>query len=119
MAMKASRIVLIVFLLLVVAVVILSQLGQRVPSHAVLRLEIQGPVAEEDWPDFGARFWEGDVVVFRKLLDGLERAKNDPKIAGVSLEIKSVGMGLAQIQELRTKLAELTAAGKFCTTYME
>jgi protease-4 len=119
MAMKTSRIVLIVFLLLVVVVVILSQLGQRVPSHAVLRLEIQGQVAEEDWPDFGARFWEGDVVVFRKLLDGLERAKNDPKIAGVSLEIKSVGMGLAQIQELRTKLAELAAAGKFCTTYME
>ncbi|MGH9777398.1 MAG: signal peptide peptidase SppA [Candidatus Acidiferrales bacterium] len=119
MAMKTSRIVLIVFLLLVGIVVVLSQLGQRVADKTVLRLEVQGPVAEEDWPDFSARFWEGDVVVFRKLLEGLERAKNDPKIAGVSLEVKSVGMGFAQIQELRTKLAELTAAGKFCTTYLE
>ena len=119
MAMKTSRIVLIVFLLLVAIVVVISQLGQRVADKTVLRLEVQGQVAEEDWPDFSARFWEGDVVVFRKLLAGLERAKNDPKIAGVSLEVKSVGMGFAQIQELRTKLAELTAAGKFCTTYVE
>ena len=44
MAMKKSRIILIVFLLLVAVVVVISQLGQRIPSQTVLRLEIQQAV---------------------------------------------------------------------------
>lgn len=119
MAMKPSRIILIIVLLIIALGVAVSQLTQRVPDKTVLRLEIQGRVEEEDWPDFSARVWEGDVVVFRRLLEALERAKHDDSIVGVSLEVKSVGMGFAQIQELRTKLAELTAAGKWCTTYLE
>ncbi len=119
MAMKPSRIILIIVLLIIALGVAVSQLSHRVPGKTVLRLEVQGRVEEEDWPDFGARVWEGDVVVFRRVLEALERAKHDDSIVGVSLEVKSVGMGLAQIQELRTKLAELTAAGKWCTSYLE
>ncbi|HXE74321.1 MAG TPA: signal peptide peptidase SppA [Candidatus Xenobia bacterium] len=119
MAMKPSRIILIVVLLIIAIVVAVSQLSQRVPEKTVLRLEVSGRVEEEDWPDFSAKVWEGDVIVFRRILEALDRAKRDDNIAGVSLEIKNVGMGLAQIQELRTKLAEFTAAGKWCTSYLE
>lgn len=120
MAVRKGRLFLILLVLAAVGLIVAGMLGRRVPEKTVLELTIAAPVAEEDWPDFGARFWEGDVVVFRNLLDALERAKTDPHIAGVSLEVQgNAGMNFAKLQELRAKLGELTAAGKFCTAYLE
>jgi len=119
MAVRKGRVFLIFLLLVVVALIVLGQLGQRVPEKTVLRLTLDHQVAEEDWPNFQAKVWEGDVVVFRHLLEALERAKTDERIAGVSVEIDSPRMGLAKIQEVRRKLAELGKAGKFCTAYLD
>jgi protease-4 len=82
-------------------------------------MSLNGRVAEEDWPSFEARVWEGDVIVFRDLLEALDRAAEDDRIAGVSLEVQWPGMSFAKIQELRAKLREFTASGKFCTAYLE
>lgn len=119
MAMKKSHIILIILLLVAAVFAIVIQLGDRVGSKTVLVLMLDKPVAEEDWPDFSARFWEGEVVVFRNLIEALERARRDEHIAGVSLEIHHVGMGVSQIQELRAKLQELAGSGKFCVAYLE
>ncbi len=120
MAVKKGRLFLIVLLLGAVGLIIAGALSQAVPEKTVLELTLGTPVAEEDWPDFGARFWEGDVVVFRDLLEALDRAKRDDRVAGVSLEVSSnAGMNFGKMQELRAKLGELTAAGKFCTAYLE
>ena len=120
MAVKKGRLFLILLLVAAVGLIITGTLGQAVPKKTVLELTLAAPVAEEDWPDFGARFWEGEVVVFRDLLEGLDRARRDARIAGVSLEIHSnAGMNFGKMQELRAKLGELTAAGKFCTVYLE
>jgi len=120
MAVKKGRLFLILLLVVAVGLIIAGVLGRRVPDKTVLELTLGQQVAEEDWPDFGARFWEGEVVVFRNLLEALDRARRDDRIAGVSLEVNgNGGMNFAKMQELRAKLAELTAAGKFCTAYLE
>lgn len=119
MAVKKGRVVLVILLVLVVGLVIAGQLSRRIPSKTVLKLRVAGPVAEEDWPDLSARFWEGDVTVFRHWLEALDRAQRDDRIAGVSLEVRGVGMNFGKMQELRHKLAEFAASGKFCTSYLE
>lgn len=119
MALRKGRIFLVVLLLLVVALVVVGQLGQRVPQKTVLRITLDQQVEEEDWPDFQGRLWEGEVIVFRHVLEALERAKTDGRIVGVSVEVASPRMGLAKIQELRRKLAELSQAGKFCAAYLD
>jgi len=120
MAVKKGRLFLLLLLVAAVGLIIAGTLGQAVPDKTVLELTLASPIAEEDWPDFGARFWEGDVVVFRDLLAALDRAKRDDRIAGISLEVSSnAGMNFGKMQELRAKLGELTAAGKFCTAYLE
>jgi len=111
MAVKKGRLFLLLLLVAAVGLIIAGTLGQAVPDKTVLELTLAAPVAEEDWPDFGARFWEGDVVVFRDLLAALDRAKRDDRIAGISLEVSSnAGMNFGKMQELRAKLGELTAA---------
>ncbi|MBI2955947.1 MAG: signal peptide peptidase SppA [Acidobacteria bacterium] len=119
MAVRVGRAILILILLLVVALVIIGQWSQRIPAQTVLRLTLDKPVAEEDWPDLSARFWEGEVTVLRDLLEALDRAKRDDRIVGVSLEIDEAQMNFGKLQELRTKLADFVASGKFCTAYLE
>lgn len=119
MALRRGRVVLILLVVVVVGLVVAGTLGQRVPEKTVLEIELSGRVAEEDWPDFRARFWEGEVIVLRNLLEALDRARRDDRIAGVSLEVHNAGMSFGKMQELRAKLAEFTASGKFCTAYLE
>jgi protease-4 len=119
MTLRKGRLFLLLFLGFVVLVVIAGQLVRRIPDHTVLELQVSGSVAEEDWPDLAARFYEGEVTIFRQWVEALDRAQRDDRVAGVSLEISSVGMGFAKIQELRAKLAMFTAGGKFCTAYLE
>ena len=119
MAIKKRYIFLILVAVLVVGLVIAGQIATRIPSGSVLTLTIAGQVAEEDWPDLSARMFEGDVTVFRTLLEALDRAQHDDRIAGVSLEVQNVGMNFGKVQELRDKLQALVASGKFCTTYLE
>ncbi|MGH9862561.1 MAG: signal peptide peptidase SppA, partial [Candidatus Acidiferrales bacterium] len=119
MAMRKGRFFLLLLLLLFVGLFLVGQLARRVPEKTVLVLSIDRAVEEEDWASLDARFWEGDVVVFRHILEALERARKDERIAGVSVEIKWVEMSFGKIQELRQKLQEFTASGKFCTVYMQ
>ncbi len=118
MARRKGPVVLIILFLVLLVVVVVGQLG-RVPEKTVLKLTLSGAVAEEDWPSFNARFWEGEVTVFRDLLEALDRAGRDPRIAGVSLEVFAPEISFGKAQELRAKLAEFTSQGKFCTAYLQ
>jgi protease IV len=59
-----------------------------------------------------------DVTPVRPLHDQLRRALEDPLTRGVFLDLRGVG-NLAQIEELRPRLARLRAAGKPVVAFME
>jgi len=119
MAVRKRHLILVILLVFLVGGIIAGQLARRVAPGTVLTLSLDRPVEEEDWPSFDARLWEGEVVVFRHLLESLERARHDQRIAGVSLEVETLRMSFGRIQELRRKLEEFTASGKFCTAYLQ
>ena len=60
----------------------------------------------------------GDVTPVRPLHDQLRRALEDPLTRGVFLDLGGVG-NMAQIEELRPRLARLRAAGKPVVAFME
>ena len=59
-----------------------------------------------------------DVTPVRPLHDQLQRALEDPLTRGVFLDLGGVG-NMAQIEELRPRLARLRAAGKPVVAFME
>ncbi len=59
-----------------------------------------------------------DVTPVRPLHDQLQRALEDPLTRGVFLDLRGVG-NMAQIEELRPRLARLRAAGKPVVAFME
>jgi protease-4 len=59
-----------------------------------------------------------DVTPVRPLHDQLQRALEDPLTRGVFLDLRGVG-NMAQLEELRPRLARLRAAGKPVVAFME
>ena len=54
-----------------------------------------------------------------EILRNIENAKTDPNIKGIYLELSSIPTSTATLQELRAKLAEFKASGKFIVCYGE
>ncbi|MBI4462713.1 MAG: signal peptide peptidase SppA [Acidobacteria bacterium] len=119
MTRKRLRVVALVLLGLLVVAVVGSQLSRRIPSQTVLEITVSGEVAEEPPPNLQARMWMGDVQVLRDVLEALDRARADARIAGVVVRIQPFSMNLAKVQELRAKLGEFGQSGKFSLAFLE
>ncbi|MEV7964939.1 signal peptide peptidase SppA [Sphaerisporangium sp. NPDC088356] len=53
------------------------------------------------------------------VLEGLRRARKDPRVKGLVVKLGGRPMGLAMVQELRTAIVQLRAAGKLTVAYAE
>lgn len=87
----------------------------RVPEKFVLTLDLDKSLAEGG----NSRFTFGKVVTHQDALIAIRRAKDDPRVVGISATISQQAHGLAQTQELRDVLAEFRASGKPSWIYAE
>lgn len=53
------------------------------------------------------------------ILKNIEKAAADPNIEGIYLDLSEISAGMATIQEIRHKLLEFKASGKFIVAYSE
>ncbi len=53
------------------------------------------------------------------ILKNIEKAAADPNIEGIYLDLSEISAGMATIQEVRQKLIEFKASGKFIVAYSE
>ena len=60
-----------------------------------------------------------DASGLNDILRNIERAKTDPNIKGIYLELSSIPTSTATLQEIRDKLIEFKESGKFLVTYGE
>jgi len=49
---------------------------------------------------------DAEVMSLNKILTAIENAKNDDNIKGISLELKGLSAGIAQVQDIRNKLLD-------------
>ncbi|MFQ5925974.1 MAG: signal peptide peptidase SppA [Terriglobia bacterium] len=119
MARKRIKVIGWILLTLLVLAVVGRQLGRRIPSQTVLVVRLGGTIVEEPPVDLEAQMWMGDVQVLRDVLEALERARTDERIAGVLVRIHPFAMNMAKIQELRAKIEEFNSSGKFSLAFLE
>jgi len=67
----------------------------------------------------GLRNNVSDMSGLNDIIANIDEAKNDEKIAGIFLELSSVGTSTANIEELRHHIASFRESGKFVITYGE
>jgi protease-4 len=91
----------------------------RVPSKAVLRLDLERAIPEAAPEDPFTAFRSEAPLTLRDLTETLERAGSDDRVAGLVARIGSSPMGLARLQEIRDAVKAFRAKKKFAVAYSE
>ncbi len=109
---------------LIVAAAALLRLGLRkeipsVPSRTVLRLDLEREIPEAAPETPLSAFRAASPVTLRDVVEELERAGDDSRVAGLVARIGAVPIGLAQVQELRDAVRAFRAKKKFAVAFSE
>lgn len=130
MAMSKTRKVLLIvggllFVFILVAIigfaVVFSSMGKTsVPENSVLVLKVSGSLPDYAPDDPTARiFGISQPQSFTSLLTQLRKAKVDPRVGGVFLDIDFPQIGWGKAEELREAIKDFRASGKPIYSYME
>lgn len=119
---KIVKIILALIAVVVVLEVVVLSVGsfsERVEKNTVLTLKIEGEIEERPPQDSLAEAFLGTSTTVSDIVEALDRASTDPRIAGVEIVVGESTLGIAKIQQLRRKLADFHRAGKFSVAYLE
>jgi protease-4 len=110
----------LIFVLLGLGLWFLAAPGEKpLADNSILTLDFSKPLAEGAAEDGIERVFLGGQSTLRDVLDGIERAQDDPRVKGVLARIGDTELGTAQAQELRDALAPFRAKGKFALAYAD
>ena len=86
--------------------------------HIKWTTPIQDRVSDNPFEDFDFATMESNKPVgLNTILKNLDKAIDDPKIAGIFLDMESIPAGISTIEEIRNKLEEFKETGKFIISY--
>jgi protease-4 len=108
-----------IVVLVEVIVLIVVTVSRRVRSHTVLTFRIEGEVPEQPPQDPFSQLLGVRPLTVTDMVEGLDRARSDPRITGVEVRVGLSTMNMAKMQEVRQKLREFDRAGKFSVAYLE
>lgn len=90
-----------------------------VPGKVILELNLETGLVEAIPNDPIANIMMSDVTTVRDMVDGLERAGNDERVAGVVARLGGTTMGMAQAQEIRDAIINFRSKNKFTIAFAE
>ncbi|HUY48961.1 MAG TPA: signal peptide peptidase SppA [Streptosporangiaceae bacterium] len=97
----------------------ITRLRQRRTAPLILELDLTGGIAEEPPADPLSALATMHRPRLADLLDGLRRARTDDRVQALVAKVGGRRIGLAQVQELRTAIAEFAGAGKLTVAWAE
>jgi protease-4 len=110
----------VVFVLwIMVAAIAFRSPVSHVPSKTVLEVNLETGLLEDLPDDPVAKALMSNTPVVRDLVEGLERASNDHRVAGVVARLGAAPIGMAQLQELRDAVRSFRAHNKFAIAFAE
>ncbi|GAA3839373.1 S49 family peptidase [Sphaerisporangium flaviroseum] len=92
---------------------------QRRNAPLVLELDLTDGLSEGPPADPLSAILSMRKTRLADVLEGLRRARRDPRVKGLVVKIGGRPMGLAMVQELRTAVVQLRAAGKLTVAFAE
>lgn len=91
----------------------------RLPGDMVLSIRFSGPVVERAADDPFAELTGNAPMSYRDIRRALIQAADDDRVTGVRIRIDSSGAGFATLQEIRSLLGRVRAAGKWTAAYFD
>jgi protease-4 len=111
--------VVVIAIWIMVAAIVLRSPGGHVPGKTVLEVNLETGLMEDVPDDPVAKALTANTPVVRDLVEGLERASSDQRVAGVVARLGAAPMGMAQLQELRDAIRSFRAHRKFAIAFAE
>lgn len=94
----------------------------KISENTILHIQWKGEIKDrsDDNPfanfDFATMESKKPTGLY-EILNNIEKASNDDRIAGIFLDMESIPAGIATIEEIRDKLLEFKESGKFIISY--
>ncbi len=111
-------VVCLVILIFVVATFARSTKG-KVPARAILEINLETSLFEEAPDDPFLRLSGQNIPGLRDIVEALEKAKDDTRVAGLIARIGAAPISLAQAQEIRDAVAAFREKKKFAVAFSE
>lgn len=121
--------IVMIFLSLVILISIIGSLVStdetpKVEDNSVLHITLSDPMPdrtnENPFHNFSFSNFKPDLALgLDKFLTTIKHAKTDDKIKGIYLDISSVPMGMANLEEVRAALLDFKTSGKWIVSYSE
>lgn len=119
-----TSLLLFFFMIGIVSSLVPEQEVVSINPNAVIKLTLDRPIVERsshnpldeiDLSSMSRRNVDG----LNELLSNLAKAKNDPNVAGIYLEISSIDAGISTVKEIRQALVDFKKSGKFVIAYSD
>lgn len=93
----------------------------RVKDNSVLVMRIKREISDKATEDAIGIFEneETGTLGLNQIISTLQKAADDDRIKGISMEMNDVAAGLAQLQEIRQELLDFKESGKFIAAYAD
>ncbi len=91
----------------------------KIEPHSFLYLKLDQPIVDRKPNNPFNFFSRRQDIGLNDLLENIKKAKDDPNIDGIHLELAYIVGGLGTIEEIRNALLDFKKSGKFITVYGE
>jgi len=103
----------------IVIAVLLTGRKPKVPGKAILEVNLEQPMVEYVPNQPFLQVMMKDRLVVRDVVDALDRAADDTRVAGLVARVGSEQMGMAEVQEIREAVQRFRAKKKFAVAFAE
>lgn len=109
----------VALIVLGLAVWVIAPGDDEVEDGTVLLLALSGSLAETPNTSPLANLLRRGRPTMRDVLDALEKARGDDRVAGIVADLGGIRLSLAQVQELRDAVTRFRDGGKFAHAYAD
>ncbi len=118
----SSIVIFLMFMGVISAIVASSDKEVKVEENSILFVDLKQEIVDRasDDPFQGFNFTSfgpNSPIGLNQILKAIDKAKVDPKIKGILLELDAVNTGAATTEEIRNALLDFKSSGKFILAY--
>ena len=116
---KTILVVVVIVVTLSVFAILGTMYARRIKPNTLLTVRIEDEIPERAPENSLQDMLTGPSTTVTDITEGIGRARTDPHITGLEVQVSETSMGMGQIQEIRDSIEAFNRARKLSVAYLE